>query len=59
MGLGQGLDEPVNNAEFDHMGLEFGLNLNFEDQMVGLGRGGEKLEIRLKLSFSLGFRLLS
>ena len=52
MGLGQGLDEPVNKAEFDHMGLEFGLNLNFEDRMVGLGRGGEKLEIRLKLSFS-------
>ena len=41
MRLCQGLDEPVNKAEFDHMGLEFGLNLNFEDQMVGLGRVGK------------------
>ena len=60
-----GLAQLGNTAEFGHLGLELGLNLSFEDfpgwggGVVGWGGGGEKLGIKLKLSFSLGFRLLS
>ena len=58
--MGRGLAELGNKAEVDQLGLEFWLNLSFEDfpgWWWGGGGGGEKLGIKLKLSFSWGFWL--
>ena len=64
MGRGLGLAELGNKAELDQLGLELWLNWSLEDFPgwggggVGWGGGGgEKLGIKLKLSFSWGFRL--
>ena len=67
MGRGLGLAELGNKAEVDQLGLEFWLNLSLEDfpgwwwggVVVGWGGcgGGEKLGIKLKLSFSWGLGL--
>ena len=54
MGRGLGL------AELDQLGLELWLNWSLEDfpgGVVGWGGGGEKLGIKLKLSFSWGLGL--
>ena len=56
MGRGLGLAELGNKAELDQLGLELWLNWSLED-FPGGGWGGEKLEIKLKLIFSLGLEL--
>ena len=65
MGRGFGFAELGNKAELDQLGLELWLNLSLEDspgwwgggvQWWG-GGGGEKLGIKLKLSFSWGLGL--
>ena len=58
MGRGLGLAKLGNKAELDQLGLELLLNLSLEDSPGWWGGGGgEKLGIKLKLSFSVGFRL--
>ena len=64
MGRGLGLAELGNKAELDQLGLELWLNWSLEDFPgwggggVGWwGGGGEKLGIKLKLSFSWGLGL--
>ena len=54
MGRGLGLAELGNKA--DQLGLELWLNWSLEDFSGGVG-GGEKLGIKLKLSFSWGLGL--
>ena len=56
MGRGLGLAELGNKAELDQLGLELWLNWSLED-FPGWGGGGEKLGIKLKLSFSWGLGL--
>ena len=56
MGRGLGLAELGNEAELDQLGLELWLNWSLEDFSGGVG-GGEKLGIKLKLSFSWGLGL--
>ena len=53
MGRGLGLAELGNKAELDQLGLELCLNWSLED-FPGWWWGGEKLGIKLKLSFSWG-----
>ena len=60
MGRGLGLAELGNKAELDQLGLELWLNWSLEDFPGGVGwwgGGGEKLGIKLKLSFSWGLGL--
>ena len=51
MGRGLGLAELGSKAEFVQLGLQLWLNWSLED-FPGGGWGGEKLGIKLKLSFS-------
>ena len=52
-----GLAELSNKAELDQLVPEGWLNLSLEDFPGWWGGGGEKLGMKLKLSFSWGFRL--
>ena len=52
-----GLAELGNKAELDQLGLELWLNWSLEDFPGRWGGGGEKLGIKLKLSFSWGLGL--
>ena len=57
---GLGLAELVKKAEFDQLGLQLWLNWSLEDFPGGVGwcgGGGEKLGMKLKLSFSWGLGL--
>ena len=56
MGRGLGLAELGNKAELDQLGRELWLNWSLEE-FPGGGWGGEKLGIKLKLSFSWGLGL--
>ena len=52
------LAELGNKAELEQMGLELWLIWSLEDFVRwGGGGGGEKLEIKVKLNLSWGFRL--
>ena len=51
------LAELGNKAELDQLGLELWLNWSLEDFPGWWGGGGEKLGIKLKLSFSWGLGL--
>ena len=57
MGRVLGLAQLGNKAELDQVGLELWHNWSLEDFSRWGGGGGEKLGIKLKLSFSWGLGL--
>ena len=57
MGRVLGLTELGNKAELDQLGLKFWLNFSLEDFPGWWGGGGEKLVMKVKLSFSWGLGL--